>query len=447
MLPDREPEAEAEKRELAPDSFEPEATEIFDDLDGVGDAEFRSTQTKEDTEGQEEQLDNDDYDDDPGEILVGAMTPEEEVLEVLRSEAAFSSARAKPDEAVPEALDSSTNAADVEEEAEDEPEDLSAFLDALSDSPEAEAEEYIESEADEEFDPLGDLAAIRSQLSEIQEAADSPAEDEPEYEAVLPTDDPEEDVSEVKPQANPLEAAPEVDIYADPESGLDDDGDPEVDDSEAEEPRRAYRADSDWLDEDADEGFEDESGEVDDFGDDEPEEPAVGSAIPAAAALGALRPRPSANQQVRTRPVTSVREALERDAEELSDIAEDAPSEPVELPSRPRRSKTSDPTERPGPAASRKELLPDVDELDSTLRSEGAQPNRSLETVGEEEKTADSGGFRRAFIWTLFLVALLAVLYLYRPQIVEIVPAAAAVLDPFASFVDGLRNSVDEIVA
>ncbi|MBC6442351.1 MAG: zinc-ribbon domain-containing protein [Rhodobacteraceae bacterium] len=49
------------------------------------------------------------------------------------------------------------------------------------------------------------------------------------------------------------------------------------------------------------------------------------------------------------------------------------------------------------------------------------------------------GGFRRAFVRIIFVVALVIALYILRPQIVAALPVAAAVLDPYARLIDDLR--------
>ncbi|MCP5072105.1 MAG: hypothetical protein GY947_02265 [Rhodobacteraceae bacterium] len=450
MLPDREPAVE--KTELAAESFQSEQGEIFDDLEGVGDAEFRSARPEDSDIQEKDQTDDafdeeeDDYDDPPGDLPEGAGEVDEEVLDVLRSEAAFSSARATLDATLDDESEATDEPTGGLADAEDEPEDLSAFLDAHADAASPESDEVeVDAEADQEpdgeFDPLRDLGAIRSQLSEMQEAADSGSGAESEYEPVLPR----EDVEDEPTAEDPDDEFSDLTSILDAED--DEDAAPEVDDALDPQPRRAYRADSDWLDETGDDDFEVDTDEEFDLDEEEPDDEEAGSAIPAAAALGSMRPRPSGNVRVRAPSVLGVREALEEEAEELADLAANAPSEPVERPKRPQQAEAGDKTERPGAAASRKELLPDVDELDSTLRSEAAKPSRELESVGEEDEVPSSGGFRRAFIWTLFIFALLAAVYVYRADIKETFPASAAVLDPYVGFVNGLRGSIDEIVA
>ncbi len=479
MLSEREPEDE--KPDLTAESFRTGEADIFDDLDGVGDAQFR-TARNDDAEADENTLNPeiDDEDDEPRELPEGIHKVDKDVLDVLRSEAAFSSARATHDPEPAEA---------EEEQDEADQDELTAYLDAHSDDeadataeiadagPEAEA-----ADSAEDFDPLSDLDAIRTQLSDISEP-----EEESEYDPVLPQDDPEQaddysddpagltgapdDAEDFEPEADDMEWEKDV-----PGSGysaeIDEDDDlstsdaPEVDDGEDEpSPKRAYRADLEDRgdpqegpfeddadlqqalsaaaqdDEYLDEEEEDQEKEEDLF-DEEPDDPAGGSAIPAAAALGALRPRRTTSG-VRPRTIPGAEALLGGLPAENAGAG--VASGPVVPPGRPQQAGSSERTERPDTSGSRKELLPDVDELDSTLRNEAAKPRRDLESMGEVDEQP-SGGFRRAFIWTLFIVALLAILYLYRPLIVELLPASAVVLDPYIEFVNGVRKGIDGIV-
>lgn len=98
--------------------------------------------------------------------------------------------------------------------------------------------------------------------------------------------------------------------------------------------------------------------------------------------------------------------------------------------------------------------FPDVDEVSDALADDtaGAQ-GRSDQLAGGTAPFADAveptggGGFRRALIWTLFIIALLIALYVMRPQIVAAVPALAIVLDPYASVIDQLRLMIDGLIA
>ncbi len=90
----------------------------------------------------------------------------------------------------------------------------------------------------------------------------------------------------------------------------------------------------------------------------------------------------------------------------------------------------------------------DPDRISSTLRSPPNYPSR-LAPHRDPEPPEQRSGFGRGFVWMLILLAVLAGIYLFRPEITAAVPAAAVVLDPYAEAVDtgrawlyGLRDRI-----
>lgn len=92
--------------------------------------------------------------------------------------------------------------------------------------------------------------------------------------------------------------------------------------------------------------------------------------------------------------------------------------------------------------ASRRNLLPDIDEINSTLRSTSERRTSAVEEAERdvEPDTRRSGGFRRGFLLAILVFALALVVYIYAPQIAERVPQLAGPLDTFVAWVDGLRT-------
>ena len=97
-------------------------------------------------------------------------------------------------------------------------------------------------------------------------------------------------------------------------------------------------------------------------------------------------------------------------------------------------------------AAQRKDLLPDIEEINSTLapneveRSEAADPN-----VAKVE--ARRGGFRRGFALVIILFGLMLVVYLYAPKIVEMNPQTEPYLSAYVDWVNNLRIGLDSFMA
>ena len=548
MLPDR-------AGEISPDA---DTKSVFDDLDDASEVNFHShrstapeppvarpsaieTSDDEDVENlladtsDEDEIDSfyDDEDEDDDDDLPATNIPltpvNEDVLNVLRSEAAFSSAsvaREQLDAAAANAIDgdgeerklaadkafaeseepaAAAEAADLEEPdldaavetAIEEPEDsapvdtddgdldfadLTAFLDAHSDTEKAEEPEeepeVEDGELDDEddgpptFDPLSDLDAIRSQLDTIgaeREANDDDDEDDGiDYTPILPSDDPISDLSDEEEnpydQEDSLETDDGVtddldlselddtsDLLAavrsqsrddDTESDddfddkFDDDLDDDFDDLDEDRPRHAYRADGAKSHED-DEGEDDLDSEEDDLDEDAVANTssAAATAASVSAALGMSRPRAK-----NTRPRARIMQGFG-----LSEDGQDPEFDP-DLDDTP---ESFDATDLPEPTqAERKSLLPDVDELDASLRSEADHPrrrDREMREAHEEEVARKSGGFRRAFVWTVFVFAVLIALYLLRPMIVATLPGAAVVLDPYAAAIDSLRLLIEKV--
>lgn len=108
----------------------------------------------------------------------------------------------------------------------------------------------------------------------------------------------------------------------------------------------------------------------------------------------------------------------------------------------------SDPEAAASAAAlsSRRELLPDIDEINSTLR---ATPNRAAAlrdvhgTMAEPEAIKAKRGFRRGFSLILLVAAALALVYVYAPQIAVKLPQVDPYLSSYVTWVDGVRMSLD----
>ena len=93
--------------------------------------------------------------------------------------------------------------------------------------------------------------------------------------------------------------------------------------------------------------------------------------------------------------------------------------------------------------ASRRELLPDIEEINSTLRSNSdrsavADPGQTAQ-IEEQEKRRS----RLGFSLTVALVAVLTLAYVFAPQIAETVPQSAPLLDSYVAAVDSWRTWLD----
>lgn len=97
-------------------------------------------------------------------------------------------------------------------------------------------------------------------------------------------------------------------------------------------------------------------------------------------------------------------------------------------------------TEKEGPAPSRRNLLPDIEELSSTLQP-GSTPRRTgtaetaLPPIEQNERT----GFRQGLSLVLLVAMLLVGLYVLAPLIAQYVPALADPLAGYVALADSLR--------
>lgn len=102
-------------------------------------------------------------------------------------------------------------------------------------------------------------------------------------------------------------------------------------------------------------------------------------------------------------------------------------------------------------ADSRRALLPDIEEINSSLSSTSDRRPARADDYDKPGKAADPRkveaekprGFARGFSLVLLLAALLFALYTFAPALAEAVPAAASALATYVEVVNGLRVMLD----
>lgn len=119
---------------------------------------------------------------------------------------------------------------------------------------------------------------------------------------------------------------------------------------------------------------------------------------------------------------------------------------PTTMPARVTRRDAPDTgAEKPQP---RRDLLPEIEELNSTLRSS------SEKRAGEAMLMAETGpveapkrsGFRSGFTLMILIAIAMAVIYIMAPKLAVQFPAAAGVLNAYIGWVDQLRTGLDRMV-
>lgn len=99
---------------------------------------------------------------------------------------------------------------------------------------------------------------------------------------------------------------------------------------------------------------------------------------------------------------------------------------------------------------SRRDLLPDIEEINSTLRSGSARTGAGAADLDPEFEAPSHQrsrrGFRTGFITVLLIFAVLLVLYVFAPRLGAAVPALEAPLQSYVVLVDQGRSWLDQRV-
>ncbi|MGJ8616356.1 MAG: zinc-ribbon domain-containing protein [Sulfitobacter sp.] len=109
----------------------------------------------------------------------------------------------------------------------------------------------------------------------------------------------------------------------------------------------------------------------------------------------------------------------------------------------------SDDTATAAAISSRRDLLPDIEEINSTLRtgtnrdSAGTDNGPHIEAPTTKKRKR---GFRRGFLMMVVLFAVLAAIYSFAPQIAKAVPQADPYLSSYVAWVDKMRLILDGYV-
>lgn len=90
-------------------------------------------------------------------------------------------------------------------------------------------------------------------------------------------------------------------------------------------------------------------------------------------------------------------------------------------------------------SGSRKELLPDIDEINSSLRSEAERVTAQQATPEPEPEVQRRKGFRYGFSLTILIAAALLLAYIHADRISERVPVMAGLLETYVETADRWR--------
>lgn len=100
----------------------------------------------------------------------------------------------------------------------------------------------------------------------------------------------------------------------------------------------------------------------------------------------------------------------------------------------------TDPEPDPG---TRRNLLPDIDEINSSLSSDSNDGTGSVDPGDIETPAPAKSGFRRGFMMMVLLAVIGLLLYMFAPQLAKMVPALGGALGSFVELVDQGRAWLD----
>lgn len=115
-----------------------------------------------------------------------------------------------------------------------------------------------------------------------------------------------------------------------------------------------------------------------------------------------------------------------------------------ELSPTERRIKTLKGEQIPPPkTAARRDLLPDIEEINSTLRPTEPEPGHDVDSLPDLARKS-GGGFRSGFTLMLLVAIIVVLLYVMAPKISEQIPAAAGAMQGYIATVDAARLFLDQ---
>jgi predicted Zn finger-like uncharacterized protein len=95
-------------------------------------------------------------------------------------------------------------------------------------------------------------------------------------------------------------------------------------------------------------------------------------------------------------------------------------------------------------AASRRDLLPDIEEINSTLRRKGETDSAETQLADYEDRKGRKRGFRRGFVLIFTLAVIAVVVYLEAARIADLLPQAKPYLDSYVTWVQKMRLALDD---
>jgi predicted Zn finger-like uncharacterized protein len=131
----------------------------------------------------------------------------------------------------------------------------------------------------------------------------------------------------------------------------------------------------------------------------------------------------------------------------LEELDDEASRREREARERMARMRGQSPEEAAGGGAAaqamRRDLLPDIDEINSTLRKDSERVSSMENNAQVAPAQPKRGGFSRGFLTVIVLFTILVLVYVFAGKIAESVPALRAPLETYVALVNDLRAWID----
>ncbi len=157
--------------------------------------------------------------------------------------------------------------------------------------------------------------------------------------------------------------------------------------------------------------------------------------------LGILREEAAREAAARAKEAKGTQDPEPKAGLDLSKTSSDTPSDVSIASAKPHPD--SQPTAESGASAHR-DRLPDIDEINSTLRA----ATDSLDETAEDDEAQPSGrrGFRIGFSLVLILATLGLLVYIFAPDIVQRFPESEPYMASYVEQVNNLRDWLDQMM-
>ena len=99
----------------------------------------------------------------------------------------------------------------------------------------------------------------------------------------------------------------------------------------------------------------------------------------------------------------------------------------------------------PARAQTRLEMLPDIEEINSTLRP-STERGAGRDDTPEMHSVDGKSAFRSGFVLMMILAVMLVMLYVMAPRIAEQIPGASASLKAYVAMIDAARLFLDGLM-